>query len=340
MNTWRILILILFLATAGKAYSQPAVNTEITGQWTLDIENGGVGWLEVSNDKGYLDGSLLWKGGSVLPAAHVYFDETAGQLIVTRTQEIVRSRDADGKPLTTNTQTLTLICKVEGNSISGIYVQPDRNGKDAVKTAFTGKRMHPLPLQPELSKIEWGNPVSLFNGVDLSGWELINPNQVNGFKAENGILVNDPVQQEGGRRISYGNLRTKETFGDFNLKLEVNVPKGSNSGVYLRGMYEIQVMDSYGRDKDSHNMGALYSRIVPAVSAEKPAGEWQVLDMTLYKQHLTVLLNGVKIIDNQPVEGPTGGAMQSDVLSPGPIYLQGDHGKVMYRNLVLRPILR
>lgn len=340
MNTWRILFLIMVLSTAGKVFSQPPVNKDITGQWTLDIEGGGVGWLQVNDDKGYLDGSLLWKGGSVLPAAHVYFDETTGQLIVTRTQEIVRSKDAEGKPVVTNTQTLTLICKVDGSTISGMYVQPDRNGNGAVKSAFTGKRMEPLPPAPDLGKIEWGNPVTLFNGVDLSGWELINPRQVNGFKAENGILVNDPVQPEGGRRIAYGNLRTKDTYGDFNLKVEVNVPKGSNSGVYLRGMYEIQVMDSYGRDKDSHNMGALYSRIVPSVSAEKPAGEWQVLDMTLYKQHLTVLLNGVKIIDNQPVEGPTGGAMQSDVLSPGPIYLQGDHGKVMYRNLVLRPVVR
>lgn len=340
MNTWRIFLIIMVMASVGEVNSQPAVNKDITGQWTLDIEDGGVGWLQVTSHKGYLDGSILWKGGSVLPAAHVYFDETSGQLIVTRTQELVRSRDAEGKPQVTNTQTLTLISKIDGNSISGIYVQPDRNGKGAVKTAFTGKRMEPLPSAPDLSKIEWGNPVILFNGVDLNGWELINPKQVNGFKAENGILINDPVQQEGGSRISYGNLRTKDTFGDFNLKLEVNVPKGSNSGVYLRGMYEIQVMDSYGRDKDSHNMGALYSRIVPSESAEKPAGEWQTLDITLYKQHVTVLLNGVRIIDNQPAEGPTGGAMQSDVLAPGPIYLQGDHGKVLYRNLVLRPIIR
>ncbi|MBK8511344.1 MAG: DUF1080 domain-containing protein [Saprospiraceae bacterium] len=145
---------------------------------------------------------------------------------------------------------------------------------------------------------------------------------------------------EGQEHISYGNLRTEQEFEDFNLKLEVNVPEGSNSGVYLRGMYEIQVFDSYKKPLDSHNMGALYSRLAPSVNAEKPAGSWQSLDITLCDRHVTVLLNGTKIIDNQPVYGPTGGAMKSDVNTPGPIYLQGDHGKVEYRNLVLTPIVK
>jgi hypothetical protein len=121
--------------------------------------------------------------------------------------------------------------------------------------------------------------------------------------------------------------------------VEVNVPRGSNSGVYLRGIYEVQVMDSYGKALDPHNMGALYSRITPLVSAEKPAGEWQTLEITLYKRYLTVLLNGQTIIENQPVKGVTGGALTSDEFSPGPIYLQGDHGKVSYRKVTLTPIL-
>jgi hypothetical protein len=86
-------------------------------------------------------------------------------------------------------------------------------------------------------------------------------------------------------------------------------------------------------------MGALYSRIVPLVAAEKPAGEWQEMDITLYKRHLTIVLNGEKIIDNQPVKGVTGGAMTADEFIPGPIYLQGDHGKISYRKIILTPIL-
>jgi hypothetical protein len=158
---------------------------------------------------------------------------------------------------------------------------------------------------------------------------------------EDGALVNrPPAHAEGKPRVVTGNIRTEREFEDFNLKLEVNVPEGSNSGVYLRGIYEIQVMDSYGKPLDSHNMGALYSRIVPSMSAEKPAGQWQTLDLTLVDRHVTVVLNGKKIIDNQPALGCTGGALWSDEFRPGPIFLQGDHGAVSYRNIVLRPVVK
>ena len=126
---------------------------------------------------------------------------------------------------------------------------------------------------------------------------------------------------------------------DFNLKIQVNIPGGSNSRIYLRGIYEVQVLDSYGQSLDSHNMGAIYSRITPSVAAEKPSGEWQTLDVTLYNRYVTVILNGVKIIDCQPLMGVTGGAITADEFKPGPIYLQGDHGKVMYRDIVLTPII-
>ena len=103
-------------------------------------------------------------------------------------------------------------------------------------------------------------------------------------------------------------------------------------------MYEIQVIDSYGKELDSHNMGGVYSRITPKVAAEKKGGEWQSMEIILCNRHISVTLNGVKIIDNQPVYGPTGGAMQADVMKAGPIYLQGDHGKVLYENIVLTRI--
>lgn len=112
--------------------------------------------------------------------------------------------------------------------------------------------------------------------------------------------------------------------------MEVNIPEGSNSGVYLRGIYEVQVADTYGKSPNSHHMGALYSRIKPSISAEKPAGEWQSMDITLYDRHLTVILNDIIIIDNQTVLGVTGGAIKADEASPVPIYLQGDHGRVLY----------
>jgi hypothetical protein len=216
----------------------------------------------------------------------------------------------------------------------------DRKNGKAVEKEFTGKRSPARLPAPDLSKVKFGDPIELFNGKDLSGWKLIDPNQASGWLVEDGVLVNRVAQEEGKPHKSFGNLRTEKEFGDFNLKLETRVPKGGNSGIYLRGIYEVQVLDSHGKPLDPHNMGGIYSRICPTASAEKPAGEWQTMDITLVDRHVTVILNGTKIIDNQPLEGCTGGALWSDQLRPGPIYFQGDHTGIEYRNIVLRPIVK
>ncbi len=315
----------------------PVAGNDFLGMWTLDIEGGGVGWLEVHEKQGFLDADLLWIGGSVVPVAHVYLVDQKN-LVVTRTWERTVHTDPDGKERK-HTLTFTLRVKRVGDDIEGVMQGPNWGKPGETSTTFTGKRLPDVPAAPDLAQIKYDKPITLFNGKDLKGWKLIDPEKANGFKAVDGELVNDPVQPKDGEHLSYGNLRTEQEFKDFNLSLEVNVPEGNNSGIYLRGMYEIQVFDSYGKDLDSHNMGALYSRITPSVAAEKPAGSWQTLDITLYNRHVTVRLNGKTIIDNQPVYGPTGGAIISDVFAPGPIYLQGDHGNVSYRNLVLKPIV-
>lgn len=323
--------------------AEPVQKTDISeffGQWTIDIEGGSVGWIEVRQDQDFINADILWGGGSVLPVSNIFLagDRT---LMIQRSNNVVRTRDENDNPVITSVITDWLeINKKGADDFEGILLRPKRTGLGVDTTTFTGKKLPPVPAAPDLNAVKYGEPETLFNGKDLTGWTLINPQQTNGWKVVEGALVNDPVQQEGGPHIRYGNLRTEKTFEDFNLKLEVNIPERSNSGVYLRGIYEIQVMDSYKRELDPHNMGAVYSRIKPVVAAEKPAGQWQTMDMTLCDRHITVILNGVKIIDNQPVYGPTGGAMISDVFAPGPIYLQGDHGKVAYRNIVLTPIIK
>ena len=318
---------------------QKADISEFLGQWTIDISGGSVGWLEVRQEKDYLDADLLWGGGSVNPMAHVYLSGDKF-LVVTKVDKIIRTKDANNEPLKTQSITSWLEVQKKGDKIAGFIFNPHRDGKGIDSTSFVGTKLPPPPPAPDLTKIKFGTSVNLFNGKDLTGWRLTNEKQKNGFSAKDGVLTNDPAQSEGEHHVSYGNLRTDQEFEDFNLKLEVNVPEGSNSGVYLRGMYEVQVLDSYGKELDPHNMGAIYSRIKPTVSAEKPAGTWQTMDITLCDRHATVILNGVKIIDNQPIYGPTGGALKSDVFTPGPIYLQGDHGKVFYKNLVLTPIIK
>lgn len=339
-------IIGISLFTCNKPEEKAEVSEEVikeidkdlfVGRWSLYLP-GGAGWLEIINKGEYYDGSLLWYGGSVLPVSSVLFTDDA--MKVTSSREVVRERDANDNP--TRIQTLTTwrtFTAVTNDELQGRAYIPQRNGIDVDIVEFTAKRLPPLPPAPDLSQVKLGEPKELFNGKDLTGWTLTDPESVNGWKVESGVLINNPVQEEGKPHVHYGNLRTEETFEDFNLKIEVNIPERSNSGIYLRGIYEIQVMDSYGRPLDSHNMGGLYSRIAPSVSAEKPAGEWQDFDITLCDHHLTVILNGTTIIDNQPVMGVTGGALTADEFSPGPIYLQGDHGKVSYRNIVLTPIV-
>ncbi|MCX6256233.1 MAG: DUF1080 domain-containing protein [Bacteroidia bacterium] len=290
-------------------------------------------------EENYLDADLLWASGSVLPVSNIFLAKDQ-VLIVTRSNDVVRKRDENKNPVRTQVVTDWMEITKKGDKISGILLSPGPNGLSVDTTSFTGTKLPPVPPAPDLTKLKFGTPITLFNGKDLTGWKLIDEKKKNGFKAIDGVLDNNPVQVEGAEHVSYGNLRTEQEFEDFNLKLEVNVPEGSNSGIYLRGMYEIQVLDSYKKELDSHNMGGLYSRIKPTVAAEKPAGTWQSFDITLCDRHLTVILNGTKIIDNQPVYGPTGGAMKSDVFTPGPLFLQGDHGKVEYRNIVLTPIVK
>lgn len=323
---------LLLLATLGLGSLLQAADNPYLGRWALTLANGRAGWIGVEEKDGALSASVLWGGGSVLPAAGAKLE--GDQLLITRLSQVKR-KDAAGKEVSEQvTETLTL--SAEGDRLSGRTVkvrasQPKPFGQEE----FTGRRIPALPPRPDLAQIKFGAPVQLLNGQDLGGWRLVNAKDDNGWSVADGILMN---RVEKGKH--FGNLRTDAEFEDFNLKTEVRTQEGSNSGIYLRGIYEVQVMESYGKPRDSHHMGALYSRITPAVAAEKPIGEWQTLDITLVDRHLTVILNGQTIIDNQPVLGCTGGALSSDEFKPGPIFLQGDHTNVDYRNMVLRPVVK
>jgi hypothetical protein len=332
------LLAALVLAGAGSALAADSANPFI-GNWALTIPGGGPGWLGITQDKGFLDGSLLWEAGSVVPAAAVFLNNDEDTLYVTRINEVKR-KDSSGKVIRTQQFTDAIVCKVSGDEMNLILLHPHENGKGTSREEFTGKRIPPVPSAPDLSQVHFGEPINLFNGKNLDGWRLTDSRKVNGWSVEDGLLVNHPTQEEGKPHKPYGNLRSDQTFEDFNLKVETRLAKGQNSGVYLRGIYEVQVADTYGHKVDSHNMGAVYSRITPSTAAEKAPGEWQTLDITLVKRHVTVILNGTKIIDNQPVLGCTGGALWSDESKPGPIYLQGDHTGIEYRSVVIRPVVQ
>lgn len=302
------------------------------GTWTLTLPNGQPGWLGVDEQDGQLSAQMLWAAGSVFPLESATVED--GKLVLKRVRKL--RRRSPNQRVTEITETLT--AERVGDILKLTLITQPNVGKPTSQE-FTGKWCPPVPPKPDLNQAKFAKPIVLFDGKNLDGWKLTNPNQVSGWSAQDGELVNKPVQPEKGH-VSYGNLRTEDEFEDFNLKLEVNVGEGENSGIYLRGIYEIQVSDSYGRDLDSHNMGGVYSRITPTENAEKPAGQWQTFDITLLDRHVTVVLNGKTIIDNQPVPGCTGGALWADPFKPGPIYLQGDHTGIRYRNIVLTPIVK
>lgn len=334
-----LLLLTMQLGNTNSTLTKESTESSFHGQWSLDITGGGVGWLHIHEDQGFLDAELMWIGGSVTPISHIYLRDDE-HIVITRTETILKTKDDNVDPRShTLTYTITATHGPQG-TIIGEMVAPFHNKPGENRRTFIGRRTPAMPPAPDLSAVQYGVPINLFNGKNLDGWRIINPDQPNGFKAEDDILVTDPVQPENGDHLYYGNLRTDQEFEDFNLKLEVNIPKENNSGIYLRGIYEVQVYDSYQKPLDSHHMGALYSRITPTVSAEKPHDTWQSVDITLCDRHVTIILNGIKIIDNKPVLGPTGGAISPDVMAPGPIYLQGDHGNVLYRNIVLTPIVK
>jgi len=337
-----LLLAVLVLFSILQCAKQPVVEQEVSidqfvGRWALFL-SGGAGWLEIRQEDNYLDADVLWYGGSVVPVDNVVLMDNT--LIITRNRKVDRKKDEKGNPIRTQTITSWIKLKLKEGGLVGKLISPKKDGMGVDINELTGKKIPDLSQAPDLSKIKFGEAITLFNGKDLTGWELINPKDKNGFSVENSVLINNPVQVKGEPHVHYGNLRTVDTFEDFNLKLQVNVPKGSNSGIYLRGIYEVQVYDSYKKPLDSHHMGAIYSRIAPIIAAEKPAGAWQNFDITLCNRHVTVVLNGKTIINNQPLMGVTGGALTADEFSPGPIYFQGDHGIVSYRNIILIPIVK
>ncbi|MGE5644983.1 MAG: DUF1080 domain-containing protein [Acidobacteriota bacterium] len=174
-------------------------------------------------------------------------------------------------------------------------------------------------------------PVTLFNGKDLSGWKAKSGPAPIGWSVKDGALAGNGKAND---------IVSEQKFWNFKLHCEFKIAEHSNSGVGLRGRYEIQVLDDYGKQQGTHNNGALYARIAPAFNASKPAGEWQTYDIRLVGRDLTVVLNGKTIIDKREIEGLTAIAVDSNEAEPGPIYLQGDHGPVEYRNIVVTPLVK
>lgn len=182
----------------------------------------------------------------------------------------------------------------------------------------------------DVDKLRPGAVVELFNGRDLTGWRPVRDNVPLKWTVENGILKNAPGTTD---------LVSEQKFQDFKLHAEFRLGPDSNSGIGLRARYEVQILDDYGKPASNKGNGALYSRILPTANASKPAGEWQMMDITLAGNRVTVVLNGQKTIDNKVIDGLTAIAIDPDEAQPGPFVIQGDHGSVEFRKFTVTPLL-
>jgi hypothetical protein len=174
-----------------------------------------------------------------------------------------------------------------------------------------------------------GKPIELFNGKDLTGWKGLNPDAEVKWTVQDGTLRNAPPTTD---------IISEKSFWNFKLHTDFRIVEHSNSGIGLRGRYEIQILDDYGKPAGTHGAAALYSRIAPSVNASKPAGEWQSYDIRLVGMTLTVVHNGKKVLDKVEIEGLTAIANNPDEGMPGPFIVQGDHSFVEIKSFVVTPL--
>jgi len=285
------------------------VNERMLGRWDISIATPSgeePSWLEVEESgRDQLVGRFVGVVGSARPISVIVVSGDSLSFAIPYQWE-----DGNGN--------LAVRGKVQGNGLSGSMTFPD--GKTYSWTAVRAPRLDGRPTPA------WGTPVHLLHANDLGGWHP--SGTTNQWKVVNGVLSSPK---------SGSNLVTDRKFGDFKLHVEFRYPKESNSGVYLRGRHEVQIQDDFGNPPANDRFSGVYGFISPSVIAAKPAGEWQTYDITLIGRMVTVVANGKQVICNQEIPGITGGALDSHEGEPGPLFLQGDHGPVDYRNIVITP---
>ena len=319
---------LLAAASIAKADSIPA---DLLGDWSLTLESGEPAWMSVVEKEGRPLVHMRVYIGSAGP--YEVTDVTNGRIRFS----LKRKRKSNGRRVSV---TSNVDVGLKDGKLDGLIVRTPEDGGRAKRVRFSGKRIPPMPASPpDLSKVKFGRPVALFNGKDLTGWRPHEADKVNGWSVQDGMLINSTPKTDFSPTGAYANLRTTAEFEDFRLHIEFLVEENRNSGIYLRGMYEAQVVDRNSRMQGIQGVGAIFGRIAPATNAGKPGGQWQTYDLTLVDRHITVVLNGVKVIDNKPIAGPTAGAIYTDPAAPGPIYLQGDHTAVKYKNIRLAPVV-
>jgi hypothetical protein len=303
--------LLLIAAVAAPAFANPGFN----GRWDIKVDtpNKRAWWLEITgaetpNPKGKFVSAFAGDMNVIEEISIKGDDLTFGFRPPKRGHLVYKAKLAKGK-------------------LEGTF---EEEGAGRPPLPWTAVR---APVIKEKDDASWqrGKPVDLFGGT-MSGWRPVVPGKALGWAiSKEGTLTNT---------AGANNLVSEAKFWNFELHAEYRVGAHSNSGIGLRGRYEIQILEDYGKPPDTHSNGSLYSRVAPAVNASKPAGEWQTYDIRLVGRTVTVVLNGKKILDKVEIEGLTAIAPDSNEAEPGPIFLQGDHGPVEFRKLTLTPLTK
>lgn len=295
-------------AEAQTNHAQQSDTIAIQGRWDITIDVNGKmtpSWLEVKHSGlKMLVGRFVGPGGSARPISRVNIKDGKMSFSIPPQWE-------------PEPNDLKVEGTLQGDNLTGTMTFSNGN-----TYKWTGKR---APALRRKTTPQWGKPIHLFDGKDMSQWHATGENQ---WKVEAGLLRSPH---------SGSNLVTNQKFEDFKLHIELRYPAESNSGVYLRGRYEVQVIDSKGMEPLDIYFGAIYGFLPPSEMVAKSPGEWQSFDITLVGRMVTIVANGKMIICNQEIPGITGGAIDSDEGAPGPILLQGDHGPIDYRNIIITP---
>ena len=296
---------VLFATIAQTA--EPGFADPVLGRWDLTVESSNTSfpsWLEIRlRTEEQLMARLVGQFGSVRHATTVSYRDD--ELMVSVPVQYERG-----------TEELVFTGSRRADSLIGLV------NLNSSTLPWSGARAPSLKRDTEPT---WGQPVPLI-GSDLSGWRMRQDTDAGCWSVSDGILKATPPCVD---------IVTDREFDDFQLRLEFRYPPGSNSGVYLRGRYEVQIQDDYGKALDPLRLGGIYGFIAPTDDAARPAGEWQIYEIQLVGRRVTVILNGTEIISNREIPGITGGALDSHEGSPGPLMLQGDHGPIEYRNVFI-----
>lgn len=292
---------------AGAPSSPSAAIKPFLGRWDLSLkaEKGELpSWIEVSEEHGHLKVVMVGVTDHATELKKVDFKD--GEI------SFLSPKGEEGF----NEDTL-FTGRLTGGQLVGTTSSP--NG---TSWHWTGRR---APTLKRNVAPKWGKPITLFNGKDFNGWRFSETGLAPHWTVEDGTLVN------------HGNgadIITTSKFEDFKLHLEFECGPKSNSGVYLRGRYEVQIETDSAAEPPSHHTGGVYGFLAPMPELPRKAGVWQSFDITFVGRTVTIVQNGQTVIDRREIPGITGGALDSHEESPGPIYLQGSEaGRVAFRNI-------